>query len=121
MPAIRCHSSQPAKRYTMAALKLPKVLLFLAVLTHLSLAQTTVILTSPLNPSPFGASVILTAAVTPANATGRITFYDGANMLGTRTLASGSASLSTTLIPIGVRKLRAYYAGDATHSAASGG
>jgi hypothetical protein len=97
----------------------PKLLLLLAALTHLSLAQTTVILTSSLNPSPFG-TVNLTAIITPSNATGRVTFYDGANVLGTRTLASGTASFPTPLLPVGVRKLRAYYAGDATHAASSG-
>src|SRR6267154_3079666 len=107
----------------MAAHKLgfPRLLLLLAALTPLSLAQTTVTLTSSPNPSPFGALVNLTATVTPSNASGRITFYDGANVLGTRTLASGTASPSTTLIPIGIRKLRAYYAGDASHAATSGG
>src|SRR6267154_707867 len=107
----------------MAAHKLgfPRLLLLFAALTPLSLAQTTVTLTSSPNPSPFGAPVNLTATVTPSNATGRITFYDGANVLGTRTLASGTASPSTTLIPIGIRKLRAYYAGDASHAATSGG
>src|SRR6267154_2349152 len=106
----------------MAAHKLgfPRLLLLFAALTPLSLAQTTVTLTSSPNPSPFGAPVNLTATVTPSNSTGRVTFYDGANVLGTRTLASGTASLPTALLPSGIRKLRAYYAGDATHAASSG-
>lgn len=69
-------------------------------------------LTSSLGPSVFGVSVTLTLALTPASATGLATFYDGVAILGTRQLSSGAASLSTILLPAGIRKLRAYYAGD---------
>jgi hypothetical protein len=69
-------------------------------------------LTSSLGPSMFGASVNLTFAITPASATGLVTFYDGVNVLGMRHLSSGVATLSTVLLPAGIRKLRAFYAGD---------
>ena len=69
------------------------------------------LVTSP-NPSIFGAPVVLTATVTPPNATGRVTFYDGVAILGTAPLVSGRSSISTILLPAGSRKLRAYYTGD---------
>ena len=64
------------------------------------------------NSSTFGAPVTMTAAVTPATATGKITFYDGVTVLGTKPLSSGSATFSTVLLPAGARKLTAYYSGD---------
>src|SRR5512140_3728437 len=86
--------------------------LLLSALPHLLDAQTTVTLSTSPNPSIFGAPVVLTANVTPPNATGRVTFYDGVAILGTTPLVSGRASISTILLPPGSRKLRAYYAGD---------
>src|SRR5579862_4591615 len=69
-------------------------------------------LTSSPNPSVFGGAITLTATVTPANATGKVTFYDGVTVLGTSTLASGTAALTTHLLSPGNRKLRARYLGD---------
>jgi uncharacterized protein (TIGR03437 family) len=81
-------------------------------------AVATLALTSSANPSPFGSSINLTAAVTPATATGTVTFYDGATAIGTATIASGEAAFPTALLPGGVRRLRAVYAGDATYAGA---
>jgi hypothetical protein len=80
-----------------------------------NLLPGTVTLSASPNPSVFGAPAVLTAAVTPPGSTGRVTFYDDVNILGSSPLASGTASLSTTLLPAGNRKLKAYYSGDATH------
>jgi hypothetical protein len=77
-------------------------------------AQTTMTLSTSPNPSTFGAPVTLMAMVSPSNATGRVTFYDGVTVLGTQPLSSGTTSLSTILLPAGVRKLKAYYSGDST-------
>ena len=95
-----------------------QVLLILAALPLLH-AQTTVTLSTLPNPAKVGAPVMLTASVTPSTATGRVTFYDGVTVLGTKPLALGAASFSTILLPAGNRKLRAYYGGDATHAAAT--
>ncbi len=73
---------------------------------------SSVTLTSSANPSTFGSAVALTASVSPASASGRVTFYDGATILGTRVLSGGQASLTTPLLPSGVRSLRAHYLGD---------
>jgi hypothetical protein len=98
----------------------PPFFLFLAAVPHLLDAQTTVMLTTSPNPSIFGAPVVLTAAVTPSTATGRVTFYDGVTILGTAPLVSGSASISTILLPaVGSRKLKAYYAGDDSNTQAT--
>src|SRR6185369_8608983 len=97
----------------------PWWLLILAVLPRMLSAQTAVTLSLTPTPFTFGAPVILNAAVTPASATGRVTFYDGVTVLGSRSLTAGAASLSTILLPAGSHKLRAYYAGDASDAAAT--
>lgn len=71
-------------------------------------------LQSSANPSTLGQVVTLTAVVTPPEATGKVTFYDGVALLGTSTLANGSATLSTVLLSAGNHALRAYYGGNAT-------
>jgi hypothetical protein len=82
-----------------------------------NLLSSTVTLAASLNPSTFGAPVTLTATVTPSSASGRVTFYDGTTVLGTKPLSGGAASLSTILLPTGARKLTAYYSGDAYYLA----
>ena len=67
-------------------------------------------------PSSFGQQVTLTATVTPAAATGQVSFYDGVTMLGAGTISASKATLKTTLLPAGARSLRAFYAGDATYN-----
>ncbi len=83
-------------------------------------ASTTTLVPSP-NPSVFGALVTLTATVTPSDATGQVTFYDGTTVLGVGTLVSGTATLATRLLPAGDRSLRAYYWGDASYNASTSG
>jgi hypothetical protein len=95
------------------------LLLVLAALPNLT-AQTTVALTGPASPVLFGAPVTLTATVTPATATGKVTFYDGVTVLGTKPLTSGAASISTILLTAGSHtKLKAYYGGDSSNAAAT--
>ena len=66
-----------------------------------------------------GQAVTLTATVSPSAATGKVTFYDGTTVLGVGTLAGGTATLSTILLPAGSRSLRAYYGGDAIYLAST--
>ena len=73
-------------------------------------------LTTSQNPSVFGSAVTLAAAVVPPSATGKVTFYDGATVLGTATLAAGHAALTTILLPSGARGLKAFYAGDSNYA-----
>jgi len=71
--------------------------------------------TSP-NPSLFGSPVQLAASVTPALASGNVTFYDGATVLGSAKLNAGQATLSTITLLAGARSVRAYYGGDSTYA-----
>jgi len=84
----------------------------------LALVSTTTLTTSA-NPSLFGQPLTLTATLSPAAATGKVTFYDGVSVLGVATLSGGQASLATTLLPTGNQSLKAYYAGDGTYSAST--
>ena len=92
------------------------LLLFLAVA---SIDAATLTLTSSPNPSVYGRQVTLTATVAPAGATGKVTFYDGINIIGVSTISGTTATLNTIALPSGTRSLRAYYWGDATNTAAS--
>src|SRR5580704_9005049 len=84
------------------------LLVLLARLLEAQAAVTVSIAASP-NPSVYGAPVNLAATVTPPEATGRVTFYDGATVLGIGVLAGGQASLSTSMLASGNRNLRAHY------------
>jgi uncharacterized repeat protein (TIGR03803 family) len=61
----------------------------------------------------FGQPVTFTATVSPPSATGTVTFYDGATVLGTGTLnGSGVATLTTSGLPAGAGTVTAIYGGD---------
>ena len=73
-------------------------------------------LVSSASPSAFGHAVTLTANVSPAAATGKVTFYEGAAVLGIGALSGGAAQSVTTLLPAGSGTLKAYYAGDVNYA-----
>ena len=85
----------------------------------LAATPTTVLLSGEPSPATFGQPVILTASVMPPGASGKVTFYDGVTVLGTRQLTNGQAVMATSLLPAGRRSLRAYYAGDGTFAPGS--
>ncbi len=95
--------------------KLICVFCFLFILT--ATARGGVTLAASPSPATFGAPVTLTATVSPGNATGKVTFYDGAAVLGTSTLSGGTATLRVSLNSTGIRSLTARYPGDASNSA----
>ncbi len=80
---------------------------------------TTTTLTAP-STGTFGNSVTLSAAVAGSGGTptGTVAFYDGANYLGTGTLASGTATLSYAFSG-GAHTLSAVYGGDTTYTAST--
>jgi hypothetical protein len=80
---------------------------------------TTTILSAVPNPAKVGQPVTLTATMTPANATGTVTFRDGAATMGTVTLANGSATLSTSTFTVGSHPLTALYNGNSAYSAST--
>ncbi|MBZ5625107.1 MAG: Ig-like domain repeat protein, partial [Acidobacteriia bacterium] len=74
---------------------------------------------SSLNPSVAGQTVILTATVTPAAATGNAQFLDGATVIGTAALSGGAAALSTAALAAGSHSITAVYGGDANYNGAT--
>ncbi len=80
--------------------------------------STTVTLASSLNPSMVNQTVTFTATVSN-NATGTITFLDGASSLGIPTLVGGSATLSTSALSAGSHSITASYGGDTNNGSAS--
>ena len=48
-----------------------------------------------------------------------MTFFDGSTLLAIKTLAGGQASLTTAMLPSGVRSLKALYPGNATFAAST--
>ena len=81
-----------------------------------SFAADTISLNAAPSTSTLGQPVTLTTTVSPSTVTGQVTFFDGATVLGDAPLSSGTAALTTILLPAGTRSLRAYYAGDATYA-----
>jgi len=81
---------------------------------------TTTTLTSSLNPSNYGQTVMFTASVTSTagTPTGTVTFTDAstATKLGSATLVSGSASISVSSLAAGSHSITAAYQGSASFS-----
>ncbi len=85
-------------------------------------AATTTALTSSPNPSSYGQSVTFTATVTGdglMGPTGSVTFFNGTTNLGSGTLHSGVATLSTTALPVGDDSITAAYNGDSNYNAST--
>lgn len=89
------------------------------VLSEAVKANTSVALSSSLNPAIVGSSVTFTAAVTPSTATGTLQFLNGATVIGSATLAGGSASFSTSSLSQGADFITASYGGDAADTAST--
>ena len=88
-----------------------------AVAEDINLATpTTTVLSASANPVAAGQPLTLTAAVTPAAATGTVTFKDGSAILNTVSLVNGSATLVTSALTGGSHPLTASYSGDATYA-----
>ncbi len=78
-------------------------------------ASTTLALTSSVNPSGFGQSVTFTATIMPqygGQASGTITFKDGATTLGSGAVSGNAASLTTSGLAVGTHSITAIYGGD---------
>ncbi|HKQ57804.1 MAG TPA: Ig-like domain repeat protein, partial [Candidatus Eisenbacteria bacterium] len=80
---------------------------------------TSATLASAPNPSTPGQSVTITATITPAGATGTVTFFDGAAVLGTASAVGGMAMFSTSTLAIGTHALSAGYSGDVAYAPCS--
>ena len=85
----------------------------------MAVVRTSVGLKATPNPAALSGEVTLAAAVTPSDATGTITFYDDAVILGKAAITGGHAVLTTKWLGAGVHALRAYYSGDPLRYASS--
>ena len=84
-------------------------------------AGTTTSLSTDINPSNYGQSVVLTATVSPVGVTNKVFFYDNGNLMGAVNVnsATGLATLSTTNLLPGKHDLTAAYQGDTHYSGSS--
>jgi uncharacterized protein (TIGR03437 family) len=80
-------------------------------------ATTTTLVSSALTAAVYGAPLTLTAQISAGAATGKVTFYDDATVLGTAPVTAGKATLSTIGLPAGKRRLTAFYSGDSANAA----
>lgn len=92
------------------------ILLSIAATSAQGQNQTVTSLSAAPPSANLGQAVTLTAAVSPSNASGTITFYDGAAILGVAHISNGSASLVTIGVGYGNRPLTARYGGDSNHA-----
>jgi lysophospholipase L1-like esterase len=68
---------------------------------------------------PYTTPLTLTANVTPASATGTISFFDGSNMIASATLTNGIASAHLATLAVGTHSLHANFAGSALVAASA--
>ena len=80
-----------------------------------SAATPTLTVSSSLNPSTFGGSVTFTATIS-SGPTGTVTFYDGANAIGSTTLSGVKATYATTSLTAGSHSITASWAGNSNYN-----
>ncbi len=66
-----------------------------------------------------GTGVTFTATVSPAAATGTVTFYNGSTALGSAAVSAGVATYTTTFSTAGTEVMTAAYAGSSTYAAST--
>jgi hypothetical protein len=88
-----------------------------------SAVPTATALTSSLNPAEVGQSVTLTSTVTAqaGTPTGTVTFLDGADVLGTATIAADGRAILTVSLGAGSRTLTASYNGNQAFASSTSG
>jgi hypothetical protein len=77
---------------------------------------TTLVLAAGPTPSMPAGWMTLTATVTPAAASGTVTFYDGGSPVGFGALSGGVAATTTSTLSVGTHTLTASYAGSSAHA-----
>ena len=88
-----------------------------AITQTVNKANTTTAVTSSANPAAAGTMVTFTATVAPVGSGlpvpgGSVEFRDGATVLGTRTLAGGTAAFGTSTLSVGTHVITTVYLGD---------
>ncbi len=98
-----------------------------SLLQTVTQASTSTTVTSSLNPSAFGQTVIFTASVTAVSGLfdngGTVTFSDGSTSLGTTSLSSGKATFSapsSVIDTVSTHTITARYSGDTNFATSSG-
>jgi hypothetical protein len=109
----------PAKVKIVAVAFSVLFLMFLCAGVIEAKTNTTTTVASSLNPSTYQASVTFTATVSPADATGTVTFKNGSTTLGTGTLSGGVATYSTASLTIGSKSITASYGGDTNYNSST--
>ncbi|HWW23083.1 MAG TPA: Ig-like domain repeat protein [Edaphobacter sp.] len=84
------------------------------------ISPTTTTLTSSPATTQYGDPVTLTATV-PNGATGTVSFFDGAVLLGAGTVSGGVATFVTMLLPAGTYTITAAYNGDGIYATSESG
>jgi hypothetical protein len=89
-------------------------------------APTSLCVTSSVNPSAFGQPVTFSGMVSvlaPGSGmpSGKLTFYDGTNVLGTSSLTNGQANLASAGLWVTTHSITAVYNGDTNYQAGSCG
>jgi hypothetical protein len=85
---------------------------------------TSVAITSSANPSSYGATVTLTATVSPTTTgtpTGTVTFTNFGGTLGTATLSGGKATLTVSNFSVNAHPITAKYSGDSNYLTSTSG
>jgi subtilisin family serine protease len=85
-------------------------------------STTTTVIGSP-NPATYGSPVTFVATINPAHGgspTGSVSFQKGTTVLGTSPVSGGTASFSTTALPLGSDVIKAVYTGDGNFAGSSG-
>lgn len=85
-------------------------------LVQLAKTPTVTLLSVAPNPATVGQPVTLLAIVEPAEATGKVRFRNKGKSLGSANLVDGIAKLTTTSLPVGNQRIRAYYRGNKEYS-----
>jgi hypothetical protein len=80
------------------------------------LANTTTVVTASAAEITVGSSVTFTAAITPAVATGSVSFFANGTFLGTATVTGGVAAWATTTLAAGIHSILAGYIGDGNYN-----
>jgi hypothetical protein len=81
-----------------------------------AVGSTTTAFTTAPNPSYYAQPVVLNASVTPATASGSVSFFEGPALVGSGTLVGGVATTSVATLNAGTHSLTAVYGGDGSHT-----
>jgi hypothetical protein len=83
---------------------------------QVNIAPTSTTLYTAPNPSAVGQTVALVARISPAAATGTVTFYRGSTAMGSAAVIDGAATITTSTLSQGPHSLTATYLGSVDYT-----